>query len=289
MKFIRICRVEILIAKLDGTGFEQIPIVLQDLRISFEIQKKTTITTNQGNIRIWNVSQVNRNRINLYGDQVTVYAGYEGDESLQLLYRGYTTLTSHSFEFPEIVTTLECADSQRYVTQPTASVSFEAGTPVQTIIRNIINLMGTTISELSVSSDLIYPRTFSGTGLLSQSLLKICSYANLTPTFQNGVFIAVPVGGNITQQPFFVNANTGMIGIPQRFSCIYANFYKKGPAVGFKVLTFLNPQILAGASINLESRYLNMQGIFLVISVKHSGDTYGEQWVSQMEVTQLAV
>ncbi len=78
-----------------------------------------------------------------------------------------------------------------------------------------------------------------------------------------------------------------MVGLPQRYSFVRASFFVPGPAVGWKVQTLLYPLILPGSKVNINSRYLDLKGLFRVETIRHSGDTYGSEWNSQLEVTQL--
>jgi hypothetical protein len=287
MKFIRETQVVIRIRRDDLQGYER-TITLRGLRVSFTIQKNLSNTPNTAVVKIWNLSQDHRNLIKDFGDEVTVYAGYERGSGLQLLYRGDTITVSHTFDQPEIVTQLECYDGDKYVNQAHLSLSFEAQTPVRTVITTIADKMGINITEFSDSNNLVYPLGFQFAGMLKDALTKACDVVGLQWSVQNNGLQIIPTNGSIVQSIIKVNVNTGMIGIPQRYTYKRQGFYVPGPAVGWKVATLLNPYIIPGVKLDIESRYLGFQGIFRTETVRHSGDTYGPDWISQMEVTQLA-
>lgn len=286
-KFIRSATVVIRIHKANFEGYEQ-TITLKGLRVSFVIQKNLAVQTNPGVIRIWNLSASHRNILNGFGDEVTVYAGYERGSGEQILYKGDTTAVSHSFDMPDVVTTLECGDGERYVNQKHESISFEAGTSVENVIRSIASQMDIDIAELSSTSGMVYERGFSNAGMLKESLNKVCAYAGLQWSVQNNGLQIIPEDGTIAQPAYRINSDTGMIGIPQRFTFKRQDFYVLGPAVGWKVSTLLDPLIIPGFKVNVTSRYLGWQGIFRVETIRHQGDTHSTNWESNLELTQLA-
>lgn len=284
--FIRTAKVVVRIRRDDFKGYEK-TITLTGLRVSFSIQKNLAVQTNPGVVRIWNLSQDHRNLIKDYGDEVTIYAGYERGSGEQLLYRGDTTAVSHTFDLPDIVTTLECGDGERYVNQEHFSLSFGAGTKVEDVIRAVAGKMGITIAEFSGAGNLVYELGFSFSGMLKEALNKATAYANLQWSVQNNGLQIIPKTGSIVQPAFKINSETGMVGIPQRFTYKGQDFYVKGRDVGWKVMTLLNPLIIPGYKVDVASRYLGWQGIYRVETVRHDGDTYGDLWQTNLELTQL--
>jgi hypothetical protein len=285
-KFIRTATVIIRIRRDDFTGYEK-TIRLSGLRVSFNIQKNLAWSTNVGNIKIWNLSRDHRNLIKDYGDEVTVYAGYERGSGEELLYVGDTTTVYHTYDLPDIVTTLECGDGERYVNQKHFSLSFQAGTSAREVIQTIAKRMGIPITEFANSDNLVYDQGFECAGMGKEALLKACSLLNLQASVQNETLQIIPVSGVIDETAFLINGQTGMIGIPQRYTYKRQDFYVQGPAVGWRVATLLYPKILPGSKLDISSQYLGFQGIFRCETIRHSGDTFGMQWESNMEVTQL--
>ncbi len=285
-KFIRITQLIIRIRREDFQGYER-TLTIRNLRMAFSIQKNLAIQTNPGLIKIWGLSANYRNLIKDFGDQVELYAGYEEASNLQLLYKGDTTTVYHSFEMPEVITTLECGDGEKYVNQKTFSLSFEAGTPVEDVIRSIASRMGINVAEYVASSNPVYELGFSNTGLLKESLNKACAYAGLQWSVQNDGLQVIPLNGTSGRPPYRIDADNGMIGVPERYTYKGPQFYTNNRAVGWKVNNLLSPLILPGYRVDIRSRYLGFQGIFLVQTVRHNGDTYADPWFTNLEVTQL--
>ena len=290
-KFIRTASVGIRILNYDSdgaaSGYSDDPIRVAGLRVSFQVQKNLAWSTNTAKIQIWNLSDTARNRLNNFGDEVTLYAGYARGAGQELVYVGNTTSVSHAFNFPDIITTLECGDGERYANQKHDSLSFKAGTSARYIIEYIAKSMGVSISEFSSSPDLFYSQGFQFAGMTKEAIQKVCSYLNLQASFQNNTLQIIPVNGTVEQPPFQINSNTGMIGIPQRYSYKRQGFYQRGPAVGWKVAMLLEPSVLPGRRLEITSRNQSFNGIFRAETVRHNGDTYGSNWQTDLEVTQV--
>jgi hypothetical protein len=303
MTFIREATVTVNIRKGDFSGYEIPPIEISGLRVSFSILKSLAWSTNSAVIKIWNLSQSIRNIIKDYGDQVILYAGYERGSGTQLLYLGDTTAVSHIYEFPEIVTILECGDGEKYLNQLRVSVSFAANTPARSVISAIAQQMGIEFVEFASTENLVYRQGFKGIGMGKDVLTNACNKLGLQWSVQNNQLQIIPLDGSIQQTPIEINENTGMQGVPTRFT--YRSLYLYRPIevnplqaplapsippsrpVGYKVNTILNPLILPGSAVNLTSNHLGIKGPFRVENVRHEGDTYGFVWSSNLELTQL--
>ena len=289
MNFIREANVVINITREDFKGYEQ-SIAISDLRVSFSILKSLAWSTNSAVIKIWNLGQANRNAINNFGDQVTIYAGYERGAGTGLLFIGDTTAVSHIYEQPEIITVLECGDGDKFINQTRVSVSYGPKTPARRIIQDMAAQMGIAISEFANSDNLIFEQPFNYIGIGKDGLQIIFDKLGLQGSVQNNALQIIPIQGAIVETPFQINEATGMQGIPQRFTSrtLYQYTAIDAPTTGYKVNTILNPQILPGSSIVLQSTHLDIKGLFRVDNTRHEGDTFGPIWSTNLQVTELS-
>lgn len=268
---------------------------IQNLRVSFSITKSNSWAVNSGVIKVWNLSADKRNEIKNYGCLVELYAGYRDNGGLQVLYTGYTDTVSHNFDLPEIVTALECSDSARYAiagTTSKGSVSYAAGAPAQQILRDCASAMGISLVLLPTFKNLAYPYGFKGCYLYREIIQKVCDYLSLQPSYQNNRLFIYPIEfpANTSIPISQINESTGMIGIPQRFTNRKQDTYKAtfAPRTGYRVNTALQPNILPGNIVSLSSNHLSIQNQNHVVqTVRHSGDTYGPEWISNFEMTVL--
>ena len=291
MKFYREALLSIKIVNSDYTGYYDV-VNIKGLRISFSIIKSLSSTTNSAVIKIWNLSQDNRNLLKDFGDEVTLYAGYTEEDQgggPSVLFIGDTTTVSHQYDLPEIVTTLECGDGEKYFNQLRVNLSYAANTSARTIISGIASQMGIQFVEFASSDNLVYRQGFKFIGMGKDALNIVCNKLNLQFSIQNNQLQVIPINGTISEPIIQVNQATGMQGIPQRYTYrsldLYRSIDKRN--TGYKVNVALNPFILPGSKIDLSSSHLNFRGPYRVETVRHEGDTYGFVWSSQLECTEL--
>ena len=315
MKFYRQASLRVRIRNGSFTGYENPPLYISNLRVSFSIVKSIAWSTNTATIKIWNLSNDHRNLIKDYGDEVTLYAGYIGSppnpanetDGPQILYIGDTTAVSHVYDFPEVVSILECGTQERFLNQRRVSFTYSANTPARTVLRGIADQMGLPIIQFSDSDNLVYRQGVKFIGMGKDALTLVANKLGLVADVQDQGLYIYPKNGTIVQPIVPINENSGMIGVPQRFTYKSIDLYApiQGPNIlaanaaraaaapfitpsrptGYKVNATLNPSILPGSLIELTSTHLNyIKGTNKVLNVRHDGDTYGFQWVTQMEV-----
>lgn len=83
-RFFREANLRIRLRKGDFTGYVG-TVNITGLRVSFSIIKSLAWSTNSAVVKVWNLSQANRNLIKDYGDEVTLYAGYRDAGGPQVL------------------------------------------------------------------------------------------------------------------------------------------------------------------------------------------------------------
>ncbi len=302
MDFIREASLIINLRNADFSGYYR-SIEIKDLRISFSILKSLAWSTNSCSVRIWNLSSAHRNAIKDYGDQVILSAGYERGRRQSILYVGDTTAVSHIFDQPDIVSILECGDGDRYINQSVFTVSYGSDVSARRIIEDIAEKMTIPFVEFANSDNLIFRQGYSDSGMAKDMLTNVCNKLGLQWSVQNSNLQIIPQTGTINQQSFLINEDTGMQGVPQRFTFRRLDMYRPitrnptqvptAPQVptsqpaGYKVNIALVPQLLPGSPVILESTHLNFKGNFRIDNVRHDGDTWGPIWSSQLELTEV--
>lgn len=258
------------------------------LRIAFNIKKNISWATNSGSISIWNLSLDNRNRLEDFGDNVTLSAGYEEDIGPQILYIGDVCQVSHAYSQPDIITTLECGQSDRPLNNIRISVSYPPDTPVRQVIRDVAGYLKISILEFADTPNVVYPNGKPFNGMAKDLLDQACEYLGVRANLADNGLQILPLDQGSSVPPFQINANTGMIGVPQRYTYKGRQLYAVGPETGWIVQTRLNPLINPGARVNIVSSRVDLpSGTFKVQSVRHQGDTYSDTWSSSFEVTLL--
>lgn len=289
-RFFRTAKIVVRIPKEDFSPIYTNEITIQGLRIAFTIVKSLSWSGNTGIIRIWGLAQGTRNIINKYGCQIEVYAGYELNGGPQVLYIGQAIAISHSYDQPEIVSTFECIDGDKYFNQAKGSVSYAPGTLVRTVLEDLASKVGIQLFPITTEQNIQYKTGFSFTGSYREAIFKAAEFLNLQATIQNGILYVVPLRGSLPGVVYDLNENTGMQGIPERFT--YRGMWEyraiSAPPVGYKVSSSLVPIIKPFDLISLTSTHLNIiKQPHRVEAIRHSGDTYGQEWSSNLELTVL--
>lgn len=258
-------------------------IIISGLRIVFNILKTEAVSTNTANIKVYNLSRDNRNVLNDFGDRIRLFAGYRLNGGEQLLFVGDTTKVSHFAQPPEFISTFEVIDGERQLNNSIITVSYGANTPIRSVVENIAALMSTDIQYFAPTENLVYPYGYKNSGRASIILNEVVEALGLKYSVQNGNLIISNDQGILT--PIFeINENTGMIGSPERFTNVRDKLYIKGYKNGWKVRCLLRPDILPGNRIRLRSTRLDLDGEFIVISIRHTGDNYSDDFQSLLEV-----
>lgn len=288
MQFDRNIRAKILLTNSTYTGYSG-DIDIANLRIAFSIVKTFSWSTNTANVRIFNLSADKRNRLRDFGDQLRLFAGYKYQDNTQLIFTGNVTQLNHSFDQPEIITSLNCGDGERSLNNTLIGVSFGAKTPVRTVIQFIADKLQFPIVDFAQTENLVYEQGFNDADLAKNVLDRACKKMNLQWSVQNENLVIIRDNGATTKPPVDINLDTGMVGVPERYVDKRFFLYRavapnEPPKPGWKVRLLLRPDLLPGDRIRLRSRQLGFDGEFVIITVRHEGDNYGPLFETTLEV-----
>src|SRR5690606_555201 len=284
MRFGRNARVKIRIANGKGSGYRE-TIEIQGLRIAFNITKSQSYSLNTLSLQIWNLGQSNRNLLKKIGDEITLEAWYEleGEEN-KLTFIGDSTKVSHQFVQPDIITSIECLDGQRFFLLKLINVSYTEKMPIRDIIRDICTKNYVDIAYFAPSDNIIYPSGFSHNQSLKLAIDILTEALGLQAILTNGSLYIVPKNQSISRNSYIVNVNNAMVNVPERYVFKYRNLLTGVPEIGFKVKTLLRPEILPGDTIRVTSQKADLKGNYFVAVATHQGDTHGDPWDSTFEV-----
>lgn len=291
MQFDRLINLRIRLTDPTNTGYRG-NLLIDNLRITFSVFKTESWSTNTAEIKIYNLGPDNRNQLSNYGDEVRLFAGYRDNGGTQLLFTGNVTQLSHIFAEPEIISVLNVGDGERVLNQLLIPVSFGAGISVRTVIEYIADKMGLELVDFALTEDFKYATGFKGVDLAKNILDNTCRKLGLTWSVQNNNLVIVHRSIGTNKPPVEINANTGMIGIPERFTDKRQYLYRalppnEAPKPGWKIRTLLNPSILPGDRVKIKSLKADIDGLYYVLTIRHEGDNYGPQFESILEVVAL--
>lgn len=247
-----------------GTASGQTLTIEPPFTLEFDITRNTLTSANVCSIRIYNLSQNNRNllRFNIMdtGDfrPVTLFAGY-GD-SLSVIFSGSITQAWSVREGVNFITSIESFDGGYAFNNAQVNVTFPVGTAYSTVISTLAESLpnaqagaigsayqGSLSRANSVSgnpTDLL--RDLTGGGFFIDNGVVNCLGDNECIT-ANGIAV--------------IDDSTGLLGTPVREQTI----------LHFDML--FEPRLVVGQKITLKSSTAEagVNGTYKVISVKHRG------------------
>lgn len=261
---------------------------IDKLRMVFNVYKSEGWAANKATLNIYNLGQSKRNEFSFFGDEVRIFAGYQNAGGTQLLYVGNTTQVTHTFSEPEIITSIEAGDGDKNLNNIIVKVSFSANVSIRTVIQAIAQQLNFSIVEFAFTEDLTYSNGFSEIGIGKTILDKACKALNLDWSVQNNNLVILRKDGVSQNRPITeINADTGMIGTPERYIdkknlTLNARFQNS-----WRVKTLLRPDILPGDRVRLRSQRVNLDGDFVVTGILHQGDNFGSIFQSTLEITNI--
>lgn len=233
--------------------------------IEFDITRNTLTSANVASIRVYNLSQNNRNQIRKdvtnYGDLrlVELRAGY--GTNLPVVFSGTITQAWSVREGTNFVTQIESFDGGFAFANGQTNTTFQAGTTQQTVIETLAgSLPAVSLGAIGqFPGALARGNTYSGnTTQILHDLTGGAFFIDIGKA--NALGDSECLDGEIQ----IINANSGLLGTPVREQTILT----------FDIL--FEPRVQVGQKILLDSlegsvRGANFNGFYKVISVKHRG------------------
>lgn len=265
---------------------------ITDLRINFKVEKSLVGYPNLANIKIYNLSESSRNKIEKEGLKILLYAGYE-DTSVPLLFDGDIINVVHLKNGTDWISELFCADGINILSTATINKTLPAGMNTSQIYDELVGQMqGITKGAteglrncLSGKRSLL--REIQLSGNVKDFLDKLSKDCGFDYSVNDGVIETTPTGLPLSDvPPVIINQGSGMIGSPERTE------------IGINVTHFLLPELKLARTIRVESitARINVgnlffrkvppirnEGIYRIDELTHIGDTRDNPWETQIQ------
>lgn len=246
-----------------------------DLKISFSVEKTVTGTPNEATVKIWNLSDSSRASINEELAEITLEAGYEGENNVGLIFKGFTRDVTHDRQGTDIITTIEAGDGDKASRTSYVSRTYDEGTTIEAIVRDIQGLMdGVELGELKFPQGIqTINRPFSFMTTPKRALDELGRSYGFYWSVQNGALEVIP-GNDSLSEVTDVTPSTGMIGKPTITDS------------GIIVKCLLDPDIRPNRKINVQSETTDREGRsgeYRVSSVKLGGDNWDGDFYVEAE------
>jgi hypothetical protein len=231
--------------------------------IDIDVQRDTLSSVNITNIRVYNLSEKNRNQIRKdawnFDDirNVVLKVGYGNQISTVAV--GNIKQAWSAREGVDFITTIETYDGGWAFTNAQSDFQVQAGTPKRSVVLKLaenMNNFGVTTGAIgAITGEVERGNTYSGpTVELMKELVGDSFFID------NGKVNVLSSSESISSSVLTVNSASGLLGTPIR-----ENTYLRFDMI-------FEPKIQVGTLINLESSTgKNFNGIHKVYSLKHKG------------------
>jgi hypothetical protein len=250
-------------------------------RFKFRIEKLAgpVPSPNPSVIQIWNLGPESRNLVSKLYNLVILQAGY--GNNIKTIFKGTITKTITRKNGPDYVTEITAGDGIYATQNSVINTSFSTPTSSSQILTTLVSAMGgqgVSPGLMTAQPTKVYQNGIVLSGKVVDLLKQICDDNNINFTIEDQKVVMVPYGGALSADTILISENTGMIGIPE----IREQNASGLPAlISFKSL--LNPDLGSFKPVFVVSKFVN--GIYTAAKVTHEGDTWGNEWFTEVEAT----
>jgi hypothetical protein len=251
------------------------------VRLQFTVEKDTAgMVANKSTIKAFNLSQASRDYIEQKDSsgpkRVTLAVGYEEGQSVLFYGDIYYAFTERNGA--DILTNIVLGSGMAWAQSATIGIS-GALTDLQVWERIKQTLVGyglaagfidnATLASFAAGS---YPRGFHYEGTVKGLLVILTSRYDLNWSVDNGALHIYRGDRYQDGAEILLSKDTGMLGFPSKVR-----------DQEFKVKALLNPQIVPGKKVVVESSSLKQPAEMRVLKVIHQGDSLEGDWYSEFE------
>ena len=268
---------------LGGTLIESKPVAGQikpTLRVVFQIEKNLARDANTAEVAIYNLKESTRGLLARKGIETILEAGYAGNS--HTLFRGRLDHGATGKDGPNWLSELESTDGGKETRDARINVSFKS-IGVDGAIRAAADAMGLglgNVEEKLKSGNLIGSISKFANGLVmsgqaAPQLDKLIRSFGFEWSIQDGQIIMLePAGVLDPERAIVLSAETGLVGSPQA-----------GDDGTVEARSLMIPQLQPGRKVEIKSELVG--GFFKVTRSVFLGDTWGQDWYTEIEAQPL--
>ena len=253
---------------------------VRNLRMTFQIDKSDSETTNKAVIAIYNLSNDSATRYGKVGNKIIVRAGYSDDGAPRSIFFGDISRAVYRKEGTEKILDIEADDGKNAKIDNVISIGYAAGTPVVQVINDIIQSIGIPLAapfEIPINT---YNNGYSFIGRAADGLTETLALIGKEWSIQNEQLIIYSPGEIVTRTGLLLSPESGLLHTPEVLEDDNKTNVKK-----YRIVFLLDGRILPGSEIRLRSAAAS--GNFRVESVTLTGDNYGGDFIGTAEVEEV--
>jgi hypothetical protein len=250
---------------------------LSGFRVVFTIEKTAAEKPNTAKIDIYNLSQSTASRL-ISGEltRIVLQAGYA--ENYAILFDGNLISTKQTRNGAETVLSIEAGDGDKAYSFALLNESVGSGYDSAQLAERALKPMKengvTSTNTAAIESGTKYPRGRVLFGAARNYARNIARTTECQWSMQDGQAVFCKRNAVLSgREAFLLNVSSGMIGSPTV------------DKDGISAACCLNPLLKIYDPLKIESDFVN--GVYKIVSVKHSGDTHGNEWKTEVKATAI--
>jgi len=243
------------------------------LAIDFQIMRSIKREPNTLSLSVFNLSADHRAQVQTGTNQITVRAGYR-DTGAHVLFVGDARNVLSEQDKTEIKTTIEGRDSGRAYQQARIDRSYAPGTPVATVVRDLVARLGVGEgnTEDAISAGLTlrndasdFGDGYTASGKVPDVLTALLRGSGYRWSIQNNAIQILRRGRPIQSQAVRLSKTSGLIGSPA-----------KGDRGRILAMSLIQPGLDPGRRIVLDTP--EVSGGYEVERAEYVGTTRANDW-----------
>lgn len=214
-------------------------LLIEALRIEFEVVKTIDPSPNTATIKIFNLAPENEARIKKEYDEVLLNAGYE--DSMRLVFRGNVKHVYRYRDGTDYVTEIEAADGDKDFRTAIMNETLAAGTTNAQIVERASKTFSSTSTGFVDVAGRARLRGRVISGNTRDVIGEVARDSGANWSIQDGALTIVKASSVAPGEAIVIRADTGMLGAPEIND------------KGITVKCLLNPQIRINGAVKLDN------------------------------------
>lgn len=268
-------------------------ITIENSKIQFEIIKSKNAKENTAKVEIYNLAPNTRKLITEQEALVRIFAGYAQNKGLIEIGQGDISKVKHNRDKTEVVTEIYMAEGLRKIRDNPISISFSSKSKLK--LANVLdNLRAKSNNQfvfrlIDIDDSKTIDNGYSDLGSLDQILNNLGLQFGFGWSIQNGIITIKGTKKSVANEIMLLTPKNGLILHPESVKHVSrrlekSNITKQDRKVN-SIQALLQPHLQVNDIIAIESQ--DLKGKYEIQKITHKGDTRGNDWYSDMEVTSL--
>jgi hypothetical protein len=252
-------------------------ILVEKMRVQFVVTKHRRSEPNTCEVVITNLSADTRAALQIKPLHVRLDAGYDGQ--LHRLFVGDVRFAESVRDGAEWHSVLHVGDGARAYRHARVNRSYREGVTARALLAECASAMALVVPPNAAAIAVLDTQFVNGitlNGQASRELDRILEPLGVVWSIQDGRLQVLLRDDARSDPAILVNQDTGLIGSPA-----FGSPPQKGEKATLSFKMLLYPGITPGGLVSVQSREIN--GVFKVDRVAHTGDTHGDAWFSDVE------